>query len=483
MADINDHLMLIDGAMTAAARGEWMDSEDPATEQVIGRVPLADAGDVDRAVAAAARAQPAWNARPMAERSALLRQVAARLLERQDAILRLEVMDTGNTIGKMRHDLGAACRLLDYYAGLGLEIRGETIPASANALHMTLREPYGVVGRIAPFNHPIYFAVQALAGPLMAGNSVVVKTPDQSPLSASHLGEVCRDVLPAGVVNIISGSGAVAGDALVRHPKVRRIAFTGSVPTGLAIQRAAAETCVKHVSLELGGKNPMIVFPDVDPGRAAEAAVAGMNFAWQGQSCGSTSRLLVHASIYDKVLEQVVQRVRDLRLGNPLDEASQMGPINSRRQYQRVLHYIEAGKADGARLVAGGHRPAGPGFARGYWVEPTVFADVSMDMRIAREEIFGPILSVLRWHEVDEVVAMANATEYGLTAAVLTHDLHQAIRIGRSIDCGYVWINATATHYTGTPFGGSKNSGTGREECLEELLSYTQLKAFHIGLS
>ncbi len=482
MSSSDDYLMLIDGEMTASASGQWLASENPANEQPLGRVPLADAADVDRAVTAAARAQPGWNARPVAERGALLREVARRLLAMQGDILNLEVRDTGNTIAKMRGDLGAAAGQLDYYAGLGLEIKGETIPASSDALHITLREPFGVVGRIVPFNHPIYFAVSALAGPLTAGNAVIVKTPDQSPLSASYLGQVCREVLPPGVVNILSGTGAITGDALVRHPRVRRIAFTGSVPTGLAIQRAAAETCVKHISLELGGKNPMIVFPDVDPDAAADAAVAGMNFAWQGQSCGSTSRLLLHESIHDAVVERIRDRVAALRIGDPLDEQSQMGPINSRRQYERVLYYARAGVEDGARLVFGGKRPAGAQFEKGYWIEPTVFSEASMDMRVAREEIFGPVLSILRWREVDHVVAMANATEYGLTAAIWTQDLKAALDVGRRIDCGYVWINGTSAHYKGTPFGGSKNSGTGREECLEELLSYTQTKAFHISM-
>ena len=482
MRHSDDYLMLIDGTLTASAGGQWLESINPANELRIGRVPLADAADVDRAAAAAARAQPGWHSTPVVERGRLLREVARRLLERQAEILDLEVRDTGNTIGKMRGDLGAAAAQLDYYAGLGLELKGETIPASANAIHMTLREPYGVVGRIVPFNHPIYFAVSALAGPLTAGNTVIVKTPDQSPLSGAYLGEVCRDVLPPGVVNIISGTGPITGDALVRHPRVRRIAFTGSVPTGLAIQRAAAEVCVKHISLELGGKNPMIVFPDIAPDQAADAAVAGMNFAWQGQSCGSTSRLMIHESIYDAVVARIADRVAALRIGDPLDESSQMGPINSERQYQRVLHYVRAGKEDGARVVFGGNRPAGAQFDKGYWVEPTVFADVTMDMRVAREEVFGPILSILRWRDVEEVVALANATEYGLTAAIWSRDLKAALDVGRRVDCGYIWINGNAAHHVGTPFGGTKNSGIGREECLDELLSYTQSKAFHISM-
>ncbi|MEX0923664.1 MAG: aldehyde dehydrogenase family protein [Rhodovibrionaceae bacterium] len=483
MAKSSDYLMLIDGEMTPAKESEWLSSLNPADEEEIGRVPQAGAADVSRAVEAAQRAQPGWNALSVTERGQLLREVGRRLLEKQDEILRLEVRDTGNTIGKMRGDLGAATAQLDYYAGLGLEIKGETIPASNRALHFTLREPYGVVGRIVPFNHPIFFAISALAGPLTAGNSVVIKPPDQSPLSASYLGEVCREVLPAGVVNIVTGSGPVTGDALVRHPEVRRLAFTGSVPTGLAIQKAAAETCVKHVTLELGGKNPMVVFPDVAPAKAAEVAVSGMNFAWQGQSCGSTSRLLLHDSIYDEVVDRIVARVNGLKIGDPLDPESQMGPINSIRHYERVVSYVEAGKQDGAKLVAGGARPQGAQFEKGYWLQPTVFAEVTQDMRIAREEIFGPILSVIRWSQLEEAVAIANATEYGLTAAIWTQDIQAALELTRKLECGYVWINGASSHHRGTPFGGKKNSGVGREECLEELLSYTQTKAVHLTMS
>jgi betaine-aldehyde dehydrogenase len=478
----DDTPMLIDGALVASESNEWMTSVNPADEQAIGRVPMATAADVDRAVGAALRAQPAWHAKPVAERSALLREVSRRLLERGPEILSLEVRDTGNTISKMRGDLAAAAAQLDYYAGLGLEVKGETVPVAADALHFTTREPYGVVARIAPFNHPLYFAVSALAGPLITGNCVVIKTPDQSPLSAIHLAEVCRDVLPAGVVNIVSGTGISAGDALVRHPLVRRIAFTGSVPTGLAIQRAAASVCVKNVSLELGGKNPMIVFPDVDPELAAEMAVAGMNFAWQGQSCGSTSRLMLHEAIHDAVLERIVAKVAALRIGDPLQDSSQMGPINSKPHFERVKHYVQAGKQEGARLASGGKRPAGAQFERGYWIEPTVFSNVTMDMRIAREEIFGPVLSVLRWRDVEQVAAMANATEYGLACAIWSQDLKAALQLARKVDCGYLWINARGGHHLGTPFGGSRNSGVGREECLEELMSYTQAKAFHVSL-
>jgi aldehyde dehydrogenase (NAD+)/betaine-aldehyde dehydrogenase len=273
-----------------------------------------------------------------------------------------------------------------------------------------------------------------------------------------------------------------AGDALARHPKVKRLAFTGSVPTGRAIQRAAAEGGIKHVTLELGGKNPLIAFPDMDPDEVAQVAVAGMNFAWQGQSCGSTSRVLLHQQLYKPVLERLIDRVAALRLGDPLDDESQMGPINSKRHYERVCAMVQSGSAEGARLMTGGKRPNGSEFKRGYWIEPTVFADVKPSMKIAREEIFGPVLSVFSWRDESEAVALANATEYGLTASILTNDIRTALRAARAVKSGYVWINGASGHFYGTPFGGFKNSGIGREEGIDELLSYTEVKTVHVLL-
>ena len=477
-----DGLMLIDGEMTAGdggTNGQWIESHDPATLEPTGRVPAATANDVDRAVKAAAQAQLGWAKKSVWERAAVLRGLAAAIRTRGAEILTLEARDTGNTLAKLQADVQIAAGYLEYFAGLGSELKGETVPASAQGLHFTLREPYGVVARIVPFNHPFMFAAAHLAAPLMAGNAVVVKTPETSPLTGSLLGELCRDTLPKGLVNIVHGFGAPAGDALVRHPLVRRIGFTGSVATGLAIQRAAASAAVKHVTLELGGKNPFIVFPDADLERVIDMAVAGMNFSWAGQSCGSTSRLLLHESIHDRVVEGVAARMAALRLGSPLDLASEMGPVNSARQHARVMDFINGARAEGARLVTGGRRPPGERFSKGYWVEPTLFAEVQPAMRIAREEIFGPVVCALRWRTEDEAVALANDSDYGLTAAVWTQDLSVALRMLRSLQAGTVWINMAGQHFVGTPFGGWKDSGLGGEECLEELLSYSQVKAVH----
>jgi len=475
--------MLIDGEMTVGAGGAagvWIDSHDPATLEPIGRVPAATASDVDRAIRAAAKAQMDWAARSVWERAAALRALASAIRARGPEILNLEERDTGNTIGKLQADVQIAAGYLEYFAGLASELKGETIPATSKGLHLTLREPYGVVARIVPFNHPFMFAAAHLAAPLMAGNAVVVKTPETSPLTGSILGELCQSALPAGLVNILHGHGMPAGDALVRHPLVRRIGFTGSVATGLAIQRAAAESGVKHVTLELGGKNPFIVFPDADLDRVVEMAVAGMNFSWAGQSCGSTSRLLLHESIHDVVVERVGARLSTLRLGSPLDPSSEMGPVNSARHRDRIMALIDSARSEGARVVTGGGRPRGESFARGYWIEPTLFADVTPAMRIAREEVFGPVVCAQRFRTEEEAVAIANGTDFGLTAAVWTRDLPLALRMVRAVQAGTVWINTAGQHFVGTPFGGWKDSGLGGEECLDELFSYSQIKAVHV---
>lgn len=475
--------MLIDGEMTlgeGGAQGAFIESHDPATLMPLGRVPAATAADVDRAVRAAAAAQREWAGRSVWERAALLRRLAAAIRSRGAEILQLEARDTGNTIGKLQADVEIAAGYLEYFAGLGSELKGETVPATATGLHFTLREPFGVVARIVPFNHPFMFAAAHLAAPLMAGNAVVIKTPETSPLSGTLLGELCREVLPRGLVAIVHGQGFPAGDALVRHPLIRRIGFTGSVTTGLAIQRAAAESAVKHVTLELGGKNPFIVFPDADLDQVVEHIIAGMNFSWAGQSCGSTSRLLLHDSIHDVVVERVAERLRKLRLGSPLDPAAEMGPVNSARQYARMQEFVESAVAAGARCVTGGRRPLGDEFANGYWLEPTLFSEVTPAMRIAREEIFGPIICALRWRDEREVIDLANDSPYGLTAAIWTRDLATSLRMSRAIESGTVWINTAGRHFVGMPFSGWKDSGLGGEECLEELLSYSRIKAVHV---
>lgn len=464
--------------------GNWFESLNPADETVVGAAAEASAEDVGAAVDAAVAAQPAWAALGVMERARLLRGLAAELAAHTEDLVALEVPDTGNTIVRVRRDVDSAVESLHYFAGLGLEMKGETIPSTSEHLHLTLREPYGVVGRIVPFNHPFYFAVTRIAAPLMAGNTVVLKPPEQSPLSSGVLARASLSALPPGVLNIVNGAGSTAGSSLVRHSAVRRIGFTGSVPTGLRIQRTASDSgVVKTLSLELGGKNPMIVFPDVDVERVCDAAVAGMNFSWAGQSCGSTSRLLVHDDIYGQMLEGVLERVRALRIGDPHDTDTGMGPLNSAEHLHRVNAGITAAVDEGNRLLTGGKRPPGDQFARGYWLEPTVFGDVDPRSRLAQNEMFGPVLSVMRWRDPHEAVQIANATQYGLAASIWANDVTDALSTARAVHAGYVWVNGQSTHYPGMPFGGVKNSGTGRDENLDELLSYTQIKSLSIVFS
>ena len=471
--------MLIGGKLVESVAGGWLETINPADETALGRVPMGTAADMAAAVDAAAEAQPKWAALSMAQRAEYNNKLADAILARMEDFARIESLDTGNTIGPMRRDVQTAVDRMRFASGLAYEIKGETVPATPGNIHLTLRVPYGVVGRIIPFNHPIGFAASRISPAIITGNAMVIKPSEQSPLSASILGEICAAILPPGVVNIVTG-GRETGEALVRHPKVKRIAFIGSPAAGMAIQKAAAETAVKYVTLELGGKNPLVAFPDADLEKVAAAAVGGMNFGWQGQSCGSMSRIILHADVYDAVVDKILAKIRRIKVGHPLDPATNMGPINNKAQYEKVLRYIDLGKTEGAKLLLGGKALTGEGFAKGYWLEPTVFGDVTSDMRIAREEIFGPVMSIMKFRDEAEAIKTANAIDLGLTAAVWTQDISRALRVSQSIDAGYVWVNGVGTHFRGVPYGGFKNSGVGREEGLGELLSYTEEKVINL---
>jgi betaine-aldehyde dehydrogenase len=460
--------------------GGYLQTVDPATGASLGEAAEANAADVDAAVAAAKTAFASWRKTKPLERAAMLRRIAEVLRANAQHLAMLDAVNCGNPVREMTADVRIAAAQLDFFAGLVTEIKGSTIPMGDGVVNMTLREPYGVVARMVAFNHPLMFTAGSLAAPLAAGNTVIMKPPPQAPLSAYRLIELIDGILPPGVLNIVTG-GRACGEALTEHPDVPVVTLIGSVPTGRVIASDAGHR-LKHVVLELGGKNALIVYPDADVARAIDGAVRGMNFAWCGQSCGSTSRLFVHESIYEKVLEGVIARAREFVPGIPTDPETTMGAIVSKTQRDKILAYIQHGRDEGARVVLGGDVPQNPALVNGFFVNPTIFADVTADMCIAREEIFGPVLSVFRWRDEEAMFQDVNGVEYGLTAAVYTKDLATAHRAASRVEAGFVWINNAGPHFVGTPFGGYKQSGVGRQESIEELLDFTQMKNVNIAL-
>ncbi len=468
------------GKWQKPAAGRYVEVTGPGSGESLGKVVDGTAADAEAAIAAAKAAFKDWRRVPPLERAKMLREIANVLRKNGDELAMLDAADCGNPYAEMVRDANAGAAQLDFYAGLVTEMKGASIPMGPDVVNFSVREPFGVVGRIIPFNHPFMFAAGKSGAPLAAGNTVVLKPPEQAPLSALRLAELIDGILPPGVWNLVPG-GKEVGQALASHPDVAKIALIGSVPTGRAVMRAASDT-LKPVTLELGGKNALIAFPDADLEAVSAAVVDGMNFTWCGQSCGSTSRAFVHEKIYDAVLERVQSSVKRYKPGIPTDPKTTMGSIVSKVQYDRVLGYIEAGKQDGARLISGGKRPSDPHLAKGFYVEPTVFADVTMDMRIGKEEIFGPILSILKWSDEEKMLAQVNQVEYGLTCSIWTNDLITAHRAAAAVEAGFVWINEVSKHFLGVPFGGYKQSGVGREEGIEELLSFTREKNIHVNL-
>ncbi len=450
---------------------------DPSTGSPLTHVPQATEAVVDRAVRAGLAAQPDWHALGVPGRRRYLDAFGQVVREHRHELAMLDAMDGGNPYPAMVADIERCLHQFVTWPAVAGMTGGDTIPIDPRDLHFSEYQPFGVVARVVAYNHPAYFAIKAMLPPLVMGNAVVLKPADQTPLSALRLAELARDVLPPGVLTVLSG-GARTGAALVTHPEVRRIGFTGSLATGLAIQRAAAESAVRHVSLELGGKNAMIVFPDAPVDAVADAVVAGMNLdSCAGQSCGSTSRVFVHARIHDEVVEAVAARLAKIEPGVAYAEGTAMGPLVSAAHRDRVAGYVTAGRDEGARLVCG---PSVRDARAGYYQYPVLFDRVEQSMRIAREEIFGPVISVLGWSDLDDALARANAVQYGLTGAVWTNDLSQAMQAVRGLDTGYVWVNDVSRHYWGMPFGGVRDSGLGREECLDELRSYAQVKAVNV---
>ena len=461
-------------------KGGYQDTLNPATGASLGPCAEANVQDVDAAVQAAHRAFKTWRAVKPLERAALMRQVAARLRAHAEELAMLDAVNCGNPVREMMRDINTAVAQWDFFAGLVTEIKGETIPMGDGVVNMSVREPFGVCARIVAYNHPIMFTAAKAAPAIAAGNTVIMKPPYQAPLSAYRFLELVDGILPPGVLNILT-CGKDGSQALVAHPLVPRVSLIGSVPTGRAIARAAAER-LKHVSLELGGKNACIIYPDADLEKAAKGAVGGMNFSWCGQSCGSTSRLFVHESVYDRVMEGVMKHIKTYQPGIPTEMDTTMGAIVSRAQLDKIMSYIEIGKREGATLAYGGRRPDDPRLAGGFFVEPTVFTNVTHKMRIASEEIFGPVLSVLKWKDEETLFEQVNAVEYGLTGSVWTTSLANAHRAAGRIESGFIWVNGAGPHFLGVSFGGYKQSGIGREEGYDELISFTQSKNINITL-
>jgi acyl-CoA reductase-like NAD-dependent aldehyde dehydrogenase len=470
----------VDGQLQDPASGRFIPNYAPATGGRLGEAPLSDAADVENAYQAANAAQPRWASLSIAERSQMLRGWAKVIRQHVDELSLIDARDNGSPRRTMRAGVLKGAAYLDYFCGLAHEIKGETFPATPANLHYTKRQPYGVVGIIIPFNHPAMFAVSKVAPALAAGNTVVLKPAEQTPWSAMRIAELSQDHLPPGVLNVVQGA-ADTGRAIVGHPDIWRVHFTGGIDTGLAVLSESAQSSrIKRVTLELGGKNPLIVCPDVEPQAAVEAAIVGINFTRnQGQSCGSTSRVFVHETLADEVTEAVVERARDIKLGLPERDDTQMGSLVSREHQQSVLSYISWGVEEGARLCLGGRPPDGE-LAAGAYVEPTIFDRVDPDMRIAEEEIFGPVLSMIVWNNDDAMVQAVNHVPYGLTTSIYTNDISTALRLADRVQAGYVWVNGVETRWMGIPFGGFKNSGLGSEHSLEELLSYTQTKTVNV---
>jgi betaine-aldehyde dehydrogenase len=468
--------------------GAWHDSGDgrtseimnPGTGELLSTIAVAGPADIDAAVAAALRGFAVWRHVIPLERARILREAAAIVRANYREFALIDAADCGNPVTEMASDSNIAAALMEYFAGLVTEMKGASIPMGPDRVNFSVREPLGVVARIIAYNHPLLFAAGKAAAILAAGNSIIIKPSEQAPLSALKLAELVGHLFPPGVFNIVAAERDSAA-ALAAHPDVAGIALVGSVGAGQAVMRAAAGT-LKPVLLELGGKNALIAHDDADPDAVAAAAVAGMNFTWCGQSCGSTSRAFIHAKIYDAVLRGIPAHLAAYVPGIPTDPGTTMGAIISRKQHERILGFIESAKTQGARLLCGGGVPNDPRLARGSFIEPTVFADVDPKMRIAREEIFGPVLSVFRWDDESDMMSQVNAVEYGLTCSIWTDNLDRAHRTAQRVEAGYVWVNEVSRHFIGAPFGGYKQSGLGREECLAELLTFTQEKNIHIKL-
>ena len=459
--------------------GQWMNNPNtyevinPSNGEKLCDVPISDNQELELAVQSAAKAQKIWEKKSLNQRVDALLKLCSRIEERAEEFALIDSYDAGNALTGMRKDVTMSIENIKYFCGLVREVKGETFSMEPKHLNFTRYQPYGVVLKINPFNHPFRFCVEKIAAPLLMGNSLVIKNSEQAPISPLKWCELLKDIFPDGLINVVTG-GPEGGSFLVKHPLIKRIGVISSVNTGIAVNKDAAPY-LKNVSLELGGKNPLMVFDDADPEFAADLAIKGMNLSRQGQSCSSTSRVLVHKSLKEDFVKHLVEKAKKIPVGLPWIETNEIGPIVSKRQFDKVMEYIETGKKEGAKLVLGGDNPQDPELKNGFFINPTIFTDVKPNMTIAKEEIFGPVISVLTWESYEELIEIANSTPYGLTAMIATNSLSNAMKTAEDIQAGYVWVN-TFGRYSGAPYGGWKLSGLGVEECFDEMKSYAKLK-------
>ena len=474
--------LLIDGEFGDAGGGATNPSVDPATNETIVDVSSATPEDIDRAVRSARRAFREWRVLDPAERADLLLKVAERIEQEHEFLAKVESQDVGRPIRETTLiDLPASWDPFRFFQGLVRAIDGRVLALPQDSLDYVRKEPMGVVGMIIPWNFPLHIACRKAAAALAAGNTVVLKPPELAPLSSLELGRICLEAgLPPGVFNVVPGAGEVAGQALVEHHGVDKIAFTGSTVVGRSVMRGSAGT-IKRVSLELGGKSPSIVFADADLDRAVSGALFGIYLA-QGQVCSAGSRILVERPVYDEFVERFAARAASIRIGLPWRWDTQLGPLVNERQMERVYEYVEIGRAEGATVLGGGAPPDDPELARGNFIRPTSFVNVEPGFRIAQEEIFGPVAVVMPFSGEEEAVRLANDVRYGLAAGIWTTDVGKAHRVARDLEAGSIWVNHFGVYPSEAPFGGYKESGTGHDLGLESLHEYMETKNVHVNI-